>query len=55
MKKILYVLIPLAIVIAVVAKLAMNKKIATERVYSYDRDLAIQVNALKVSASSVQP
>lgn len=55
MKKILYILIPLAIVIAVVAKLAMNKKIATERVYSYDRDLAIQVNALKVSASSVQP
>ena len=43
MKKLLYILIPLAIVVAIVAKLAMNKKVAEDRVYTYDRDQAIQV------------
>jgi membrane fusion protein (multidrug efflux system) len=55
MKKILYILIPLAIVVAIVAKLAMNKQIAEDKVYTYDREQGIQVIAQKVSLTSVQP
>lgn len=55
MKKILYILIPLAIVIAIVAKLAMNKQTAEEKVYTYDREQGVQVIAQKVSVASVQP
>jgi membrane fusion protein (multidrug efflux system) len=55
MKKILYILIPLALVIAIVAKLAMNKQTAEEKVYTYDREQGIQVIAQKVSLASVQP
>lgn len=55
MKKILYILIPLAIVVAIVAKLAMNKQTAEEKVYTYDRDQGVQVIAQKVSVASVQP
>lgn len=55
MKKILYIIIPLALVVAVVSKLAMNKKTAEERVYIYDPEQSIQVMAQKVSSSSLQP
>ncbi len=55
MKKILYILIPLAIVIAIVAKLAMNKQVAAEKVYNYDPEQGVQVIAQKVSVASVQP
>lgn len=55
MKKILYIIIPLALVVAVVSKLAMNKKTAEERVYNYDPEQSIQVMAQKVSSSSIQP
>lgn len=54
MKKILYILIPLAIVIAIGAKLAMNKQVAEEKVYNYDPEQAVQVIAQKVSVASVQ-
>ena len=55
MRKILYILIPLAIVIAIVAKLAMNKQTAEEKVYTYNREQGIQVIGQKVSVASVQP
>lgn len=55
MKKILYILIPLAIVVAIVAKLAVNKQTAVERVYKYDPEQSVQVIAQKLSIGSVQP
>lgn len=55
MKKILYILIPLAIVVAIVAKLAMNKQVTAEKVYKYDKEQAVQVLAQKVSIASIQP
>lgn len=55
MKKFLYILIPLALVGLMVAKLITNKQIAEERVYIYDREQPVQVTAIQVSASSVQP
>lgn len=55
MKKILYILIPLVLVGLMVAKLVTNKQIAEERVYLYDREQPVQVTAIQVSTSTVQP
>jgi len=55
MKKILYFLIPLVLVGLMVAKLVTNKQIAEERVYLYDREQPVQVTAIQVSRSIVQP
>jgi len=55
MKKILYILIPLALVGLMVAKLLTNKQIAEERVYNYNKDQAVQVTAIQVSQATLQP
>ncbi len=55
MKKILYILIPLALVGLMVAKLLTNKQIAEERVYHYDREQPVQVTALQVSQTKIKP
>jgi RND family efflux transporter MFP subunit len=55
MKKILYILIPLVLIGLVVAKLLTNKQIAEERLYLYDREQPVQVTAVQVKETSVQP
>ncbi|EON74905.1 putative membrane efflux protein [Lunatimonas lonarensis] len=55
MKKILYILIPLALVGLMVAKLLTNKQIAEDRVYLYDREQPVQVTALQVSQTNINP
>jgi len=55
MKKIIYILITLALVSLMVAKLLTNKQIAEERIYTYDQDQPIQVTAIQVSQAKLQP
>ncbi|MDX5477701.1 MAG: efflux RND transporter periplasmic adaptor subunit, partial [Cyclobacteriaceae bacterium] len=55
MKKILYILIPLALVALMVAKLLTNKQIAEERVYLYDKEKPVQVTALQVTQTNINP
>ena len=43
LKKVLYVIIPLAIIAIVVIKLKTNKEIAQSKVYQYDKEQAINV------------
>lgn len=45
MKKILYIIIPLALIAIVVIKLKTNKEIVKDKVYQYDKEEAINVNA----------
>ena len=44
MKKVLYIIVPLALVAIVVIKLKSNKNTAEDRVYHYDKEKAIHVN-----------
>lgn len=55
MKKILYILIPIALLTIIIGKLAYNKQKTVEKVYHYDREQPVQVIAQKVNASLVQP
>lgn len=43
MKKILYIIIPLALIAIVVIKLKSNKEIVKEKIYQYDKEQAIHV------------
>ena len=43
MKKVLYIIIPLALIAIVVIKLKSNKEIVTDKVYQYDKEKAINV------------
>lgn len=43
MKKILYIIIPLALIAIVIIRLKNNKKVAEEKVYKFDKDQAINV------------
>ena len=43
LKKVLYVIIPLAIIAIVVIKLKTNKEITQSKVYQYDKEQAINV------------
>lgn len=45
MKKILYIIIPLALIAIVVIKLKTNKEIVNDKVYQYDKEEAINVMA----------
>ncbi len=45
MKKILYIIIPLALIAIVVIKLKTNKEIVKDKVYQYDKEEAINVIA----------
>ena len=45
LKKVLYVIIPLAIIAIVVVKLKNNKEISQSKVYQYDKELALNVQA----------
>lgn len=49
MKKILYILVPLAIIAAIVFRLKNNKETAESRIYRYDKDKAILVKAETLS------
>jgi RND family efflux transporter MFP subunit len=55
MKKILYILIPIALVGLVIGKLATNKKTAEERVYKFDPSKAVEVATMEISVSKMQP
>lgn len=43
MKKILYVIIPLALIVLIVVRLKSNKEIALNRIYTYNKEQAIEV------------
>ena len=45
LKKVLYVIIPLAIIAIVVVKLKNNKEISQSKVYQYDKEQALNVQA----------
>ena len=44
MKKVLYIIIPLALIAIVVIKLKSNKEIVKDKVYQYDKEQAIHVH-----------
>ena len=44
LKKVLYVIIPLAIIAVVVIKLKTNKEISQKKVYQYDKEAAINIH-----------
>lgn len=52
-KKALYVIIPLALVAAVVIKLKTNKGITESKVYQYDKQEAINVRALTIKTENI--
>ena len=43
MKKVLYIIIPLALIAIVVIKLKSNKEIVKDKVYQYDKEQAIHI------------
>lgn len=53
LKKVLYVVIPLAIIAIVVIKLKTNKEITQSKVYQYDKEQAINVQADTLQLESV--
>ena len=53
LKKVLYVIIPLAIIAIVVIKLKTNKEITQSKVYQYDKEQAINVQADTLQLESV--
>jgi membrane fusion protein (multidrug efflux system) len=53
MKKIINILILVALVVIVIVQLKGNKSIAENRVYHYDKDQAIIVNALKLKTAVI--
>ena len=56
MKKVLYIIIPLALIVIVVIKLKSNKEIVKDKVYQYDKDQAIhvQVDTIKSELIGVE-
>lgn len=52
MKKALYILVPLALIIIIVVRLRHNKDISENRVYHYNKEQAIEVNAVKAKYGS---
>lgn len=55
LKKILYVIIPLALIAVVAIRLKKNKEITTERVYQYDKEEAIRVGVDTVRLETISP
>lgn len=45
MKKVLYIIIPLALVVLIAVRLKSNKEISQNRIYTYDKEQAIEVKA----------
>lgn len=54
MKKILYIIIPLALIILIVVRLRSNKEIAQNRIYTYDKEQAIEVKADTVTYQAAE-
>jgi RND family efflux transporter MFP subunit len=55
LKKILYVLIPLALIAVVAMRLKKNKEIAEQRVYHYDKEEPIRVQVDTVGLEQIKP
>lgn len=55
LKKILYVIIPLALIAVVAIRLKKNKEITEERVYQYDKEEAIRVGVDTVRMETISP
>jgi RND family efflux transporter MFP subunit len=55
LKKILYVIIPLALIAVVAIRLKKNKEITEDRVYQYDKEEAIRVGVDTVRMESISP
>jgi len=53
LKKVLYVIIPLAIIFIVVIKLKTNKEITQSKVYQYDKEQAINVQVVTLQLENV--
>ena len=53
LKKVLYVIIPLAIIAVVVIKLKSNKEITQNKVYQYDKEEAINVQAVTLKMENI--
>ena len=53
LKKVLYVIIPLAIIAIVVIKLKTNKEITQSKVYQYDKEQAINVQVVTLQLENV--
>ena len=53
LKKVLYVIIPSAIIAIVVVKLKTNKEITQSKVYQYDKEQAINVKNYIIFIDSV--
>lgn len=53
MKKVLYILIPIALIAIVIIKLKSNKEIVKEKVYQYDKEEAINVQAEIIKAEII--
>lgn len=53
MKKVLYIIIPLALIAIVVIKLKSNKEIVKEKVYQYDKEQAINVQVDTVKSGLI--
>ena len=45
MKKILYIMLPLAVIAVVVVKLKSNKEIVKEKVFQFDKNKPVQIEA----------
>lgn len=53
MKKVLYILLPIALIAIVIIKLKSNKEIVKEKVYQYDKEEAINVQAEIIKAEII--
>ncbi|MCE9537995.1 MAG: efflux RND transporter periplasmic adaptor subunit [Bacteroidetes bacterium] len=53
MKKVLYIIIPLAIIAIVIIKLKNNKDIVKDKVYQYDKEQAINVTVETIKAEMI--
>jgi membrane fusion protein (multidrug efflux system) len=54
MKKILYIIIPLALIVLIVVRLKSNKETAQNRIYTYNKEQAIEVNAERLNIKLMQ-
>jgi len=54
MKKVLYIIIPLALIAIVVIKLKSNKEIVNDKVYHYDKEQAIHVQVDTIKSETIR-
>ncbi len=54
MKKVLYIIIPLALIAIVVIKLKSNKEIVKDKVYQYDKEQAIHVQVDTIKSETIR-